>query len=114
MRRLSLYYISIVFALAAVFSGCASSIPQPTTEHKSYAETRWQGKHVDLDLGRGMYIQKCSGCHSLIAPAKFDEEKWMTEIKEMKVKAKLTDDEEFTIMAYVLTESSVSRSSRVN
>jgi hypothetical protein len=114
MRKYSLYPLLLVLAVAAIFSSCASSIPQPTAEHKNYAQSRWQDKYVDLDLGRGMYIEKCSGCHSLIEPSKFAEEKWMEEIKEMKVKAKLSDDEEFAILTYVLTEASVPRTSRMN
>lgn len=96
-----------------MLSGCGGTVPLPTAEHRSYAENRWQGKNVNLDLGRDMYIEKCSGCHSLIPPSKFGEEKWMEEIKEMKVKAKLSDDEEFAILTYVLTEASVPRASRM-
>ena len=114
MYKSSLHIVLVILIATATISGCSSAIPQPTAEHRSYAESRWQGKSVNLDMGRDMYIRKCSGCHSLIPPSKFGEEKWAEEIKEMKVKAKLSDDEEFTIMAYVLTESSVSRSSRMN
>lgn len=96
-----------------MLSGCGGTVPLPTAEHRSYAENRWQGKNVNLELGRDMYIEKCSGCHSLIPPAKFGEEKWVEEIKEMKVKAKLSDDEEFAILTYVLTEASVPRASRM-
>ena len=96
-----------------MLSGCGGTVPLPTAEHRSYAENRWQGKNENLELGRDMYIEKCSGCHSLIPPAKFGEEKWVEEIKEMKVKAKLSDDEEFAILTYVLTEASVPRASRM-
>lgn len=113
MHKNILNIVLIGFISVVMLSGCGGNLPLPTAEHKSYAETRWQGKNVNLDLGRDMYIEKCSGCHSLIAPTKFGEEKWVEEIKEMKEKAKLTDDEEFAILTYVLTEASVPRKSRM-
>lgn len=113
MYKYTFHIVLVLLIASATLSGCGSAIPQPTAEHRSYAETRWQGKNVNLDMGRDMYIEKCSGCHSLIEPSKFSEEKWMEEIKEMKVKAKLSDDEEFAILTYVLTEASVPRKSRM-
>lgn len=114
MYKNILNIVLIGFISVVMLSGCGGTLPLPTAEHRSYAQSRWQGKNVNLDLGRDMYIEKCSGCHSLIAPTKFGEEKWVEEIKEMKVKAKLSDDEEFAILTYVLTEASVPRKSRMD
>jgi hypothetical protein len=106
MRKNYLAYL--VLGLAAFVAGCASMVPPPTIAHYEYAATRWEGRKVDLAGGRALYIEKCGACHSVFPPTKFTEEKWTSDISEMKVKAKLTDEEASKILDYLIAEVAVS------
>lgn len=59
----------------------------------------------NLRAGRDLYINKCSGCHSLIPVDKFDDAKWTAEVDEMvkSSKVRLTADDRSRILAYLTT-----------
>jgi hypothetical protein len=42
-----------------------------------------EGRLSDLRGGRELYINKCSGCHSLIPVDRFDDARWTAEVDEM-------------------------------
>ncbi len=48
-----------------------------------------------------LYRKKCGGCHRPYAPSEIKPKEWEKTLAEMKVRAKLTDDETVTIRRYV-------------
>lgn len=56
-----------------------------------------------LRAGRELYINKCSGCHSLIPVDKFDDARWTAEVDEMvkTSKVRLTPEDRNRILAYL-------------
>lgn len=102
--RICVYLIST----AVTFTSCAGSIPMPDLSHAERASHKWYGTTLhDLTVGRQLYIQKCSGCHSLKAPARLSAQQWESILAEMKTKAGVKDDEEKMIMKYLVTISEV-------
>ncbi len=86
-----------------LIAGCASAIPLPTENDVSVAQERWQGTSLnDLQTGRNVYIQKCSGCHSLKPPESYSEQKWATIFPKMSQKAKLKKAESEYLKRYLL------------
>lgn len=57
----------------------------------------------NLRAGRNLYINKCSGCHSLIPVDRFDDAKWAAEVDEMvqSNKVRLTPEDRSRILAYL-------------
>lgn len=56
-----------------------------------------------LRAGRRLYVDKCSGCHSLIPVDRFDDARWTAEVDEMvkSKKVRLTDEDRNRILAYL-------------
>ena len=42
-----------------------------------------------LRAGRSLYVNKCSGCHSLIAPDRHSDVEWRQEVDEMVARKKI-------------------------
>ena len=64
-----------------------------------------EGRLSDLRGGRELYINKCSGCHSLIPVDRFDDARWTAEVDEMlklkKVRLSAGDREQ--LLRYLTT-----------
>jgi len=64
-----------------------------------------EGRLSDLRAGRELYINKCSGCHSLIPVDRFDDDRWTAEVDEMlklkKVRMSTADREQ--LLRYLTT-----------
>jgi Zn-finger protein len=58
----------------------------------------------DLKTGREIYVKKCSSCHQLHLPNQYTEKVWMTNLNEMQVRAKITDDHKQLIYQYITSE----------
>lgn len=98
------YYFALFLLLGLFIMSCASSVPEPTQQQVQWASDRWPGTaQKELSDGREMYIEKCSGCHSLKVPSKYTEEEWTPVFKKMSRKAKLTDAEYEKIWRYIST-----------
>ncbi len=55
----------------------------------------------ELTEGRRLYIKQCGSCHNLYTPQTFSEEKWTSEMVEMKEEAKISDGEAALILKYL-------------
>jgi mono/diheme cytochrome c family protein len=64
-----------------------------------------EGRLSDLRAGRELYINKCSGCHSLIPVDRFDDARWTAEVDEMlklkKVRMSIEDRDQ--LLRYLTT-----------
>ena len=97
---------TFLICATAAFATCAGSIPTPNISHAERASQKWNGTTLnDLNAGREYYIQRCSGCHSLKAPARYSPQQWEKFLAEMKTKAGVKDDEEKMILKYLVTIS---------
>ena len=56
-----------------------------------------------LQAGHQLYVNKCGKCHYLYRPNRFSEEKWLSKMPDMKLEAKLTDEEIDLVTKYILT-----------
>jgi len=92
--------VVLLLALAAL-AGCAVYLPEPDAMMAGGDEVRLS----DLRAGRQLYINKCSGCHSLIPVDKFDDAKWTAEVEEMVrlKKVKLSVEDRNQILLYLTT-----------
>ncbi len=91
---------SLVLALAAL-AGCAVYLPEPDMMMAGGDDARLS----DLKSGRDLYINKCSGCHSLIPIDKFDDARWISEVDEMvkSRKVKMSNDDRERLLRYLTT-----------
>ena len=74
----------LVLGLAGL-AGCATVIPEPTMEMAGGDAAALEA----LREGRSLYVNKCSGCHALIAPEVHSDVEWRDEVGEMLVKKKI-------------------------
>ena len=89
--------------LLTLIAACAGSIPVPTERHDRLAAREWPGTtHSDLVQGRQLYIENCSGCHSLKSPTDYSADEWRENVAEMKVKAKIRSGDSELILKYLL------------
>jgi hypothetical protein len=85
-----------------VLYGCSSRLPVITSEQTHRAGSRWPGvTSLTLNEGRQKYIEKCASCHSLYVPSHFTEEQWTRTMKDMRVKAHLTQEENDLIVKFI-------------
>lgn len=92
--------ILLGLALAAA-AGCAVSIPEPTPQMAAGDDAVLS----DLKAGRTLYVNKCSGCHSLHPVEKYSDATWTSEVEEMTRlnKVKLRPEERARLLLYLTT-----------
>lgn len=91
------------FATLLSLVACAGKVPHPTPLHVQRAQQRWPGlTREDLEVGRTLYLSKCSGCHTLVLPARLIAERWPPILDKMKKLAKLSDPEKEQVLHYIL------------
>ena len=56
---------------------------------------------ASLTKGRNLYIRHCGSCHNLYKPQTYSNEKWVVEMQEMKVEAKINDETAQQILEYL-------------
>jgi hypothetical protein len=74
----------LVLGLAGL-AGCAIVVPEPTMEMAGGDAAAFE----TLREGRSIYVNKCSGCHALIAPESRSDAVWREEVDEMLLKKKI-------------------------
>lgn len=99
--------ILAIGVLATVVACGASVIPRPESRDLEHAP---QGANLkSLELGRGVYVRRCSGCHRLYAPAEYGASDWPDLIRGMAAYVKLSTEEERVVGQYLMTLSSRER-----
>jgi len=99
--------------LISVLGSCAGTVPQPSPRHAEAAAKQWPGTTLqDLVRGRELYVSHCSSCHSLYSPTEYPAEHWRKIVPEMKVRAKIGEDEVLNIARYLITMSEADSISR--
>jgi hypothetical protein len=84
-----------------LLAGCAVWLPEPDELMAGGDE----GRLSDLRAGRQLYINKCSGCHSLIPVDRYDDARWTAEVDEMLKlkKVRLTTEDRDQMLRYLTT-----------
>ena len=91
-------------ALCLCLLSCARPRLTPTPADTAWAAVQWPGTtDEDLASGYATYRRRCAGCHHLPLPAAYAPEKWPRVMREMTVKARLTEKEHDLILHYVLS-----------
>ena len=85
--------------LAATF-GCAS-LPVPTPKDAE----RFQTSVESLSAGRSAYLSRCGGCHQHHQPSNFTPDAWPQLVATMRDRAKLSAEDQASILAYLVTMS---------
>ena len=75
---------------------CGSALYLPTSE--TITDT---ARLTELQEGRKLYINYCGSCHNLYKPQSFTREKWTHQMQEMKVEAKISDEQAGLILNYL-------------
>ncbi len=95
--------------LAGWGTGCAVLV-HPAPEHAAWAALRWPDSSLEsLQLGRETYVQRCSGCHNLVIPARHPEGEWPGLVDKMMTEeeVELTPSEKTLLLRYLQTASAV-------
>jgi len=91
----------IVFGTLLLGYSCSPALYVP-----SQADSLRTGITTDsLLLGRNLYINHCGSCHNLYLPQQFSGEYWKKEMPEMKVKAKVSENDIRLITNFILARS---------
>jgi cytochrome c5 len=95
--------LAFAAALAAAVAACAGQLPAPTQANAARAAERYPGATLaDLQRGRGLYVDHCSGCHSLYAPSEHTAHDWPKLLGEMAKRAKLSDPDTTLVLEYLV------------
>ena len=93
--------ILLLIGAALWLAGCAIVVPEPTPMMAGGDEA----VYARLQEGRRLYIDKCSGCHSLKPVTGFSDVKWRDEVDKMRrlKKVKLRPEDRGSLLLYLTT-----------
>ena len=77
---------------------CGSALYLPTSESVPDPAVL-----TSLQEGRSLYIKHCGSCHNLYKPQSYTKEKWTHQMQEMKVEAKISDEQADLILGYLIS-----------
>ena len=93
--RLCSKYV-LAAALCIVAFACSQNLYIPSTENVDSSNT------IEiLTKGRKLYIANCGSCHNLYKPEKYSIQHWTEKMPEMKVNAKISDENADLILKYL-------------
>jgi hypothetical protein len=94
----------VALAAGVALTSCAGGVPSPTVLDARWAQQRWPDATLrTLARGRALYVDKCSGCHSLYAPSDVTAARWPVALDAMAPRANLRPDEHDLILRYLLS-----------
>jgi hypothetical protein len=104
LRRLAA--LASVGLAAGALAGCAGRLPEPSVADAARAAKAWPGTTVsDLHRGKQQYVQRCSGCHGLVDPHRFQADRWPVFVKEMSGKLQISNAEVADLTRYLVVAS---------
>jgi hypothetical protein len=89
---------AILLVVAAIAAGCAAPLPTVTAADAS----RTGVELAELQHGRDMLVEKCSGCHRTPQPAQHVASEWPAKLDEMAQRSHLDFDQRRAIEAYLV------------
>jgi cytochrome c5 len=101
--RLRFGFLTASVALAGLALACAGALPPVTPALVERAVNRWpDSSEANLKRGRRLYVDRCSGCHSLVLPQEHDEDEWVEWLDAMQERARLTRQERELMQRYLV------------
>jgi hypothetical protein len=98
----------IIFAIGIVILGligCVVSMDMPTENDAILYHTNLD----TLKAGRKLYVKKCSSCHNLYLPSKYNSLEWQKNLEKMQKRAKIDSTQKELINNYLITACKKSR-----
>jgi mono/diheme cytochrome c family protein len=90
-------------ALGGLTLACAGALPPVTPALVERAVSRWpDSSEASLKRGRRLFVDRCSGCHSLVLPREHGEEEWSDYVDAMSERARLTRQEAELVLRYLV------------
>jgi Dihaem cytochrome c len=90
-------FIGFYLFLMLVILACSPALYIPTL-----ADSQKAGISTDsLVLGRKIYVNNCSNCHSLYRPEHFTKREWAKVMPVMQKKAKISNEQRTMIVKYL-------------
>jgi hypothetical protein len=97
---------ALVLLAGVSIAGCAARLPEPSAADAERAAKTWPGTTVsDLHRGKEQYMQRCSGCHGLVDPHRFEAGRWPGFVKEMSGKLSISSREVVDLTRYLVVAS---------
>lgn len=95
------WFALVLLALPACGGG--SAVPRPVDAHVTIARKDYpEADRAMLERGRSLFVERCSGCHSLPPPASRHRETWPAVVSKMAARAKIDPDGERAVSAYLV------------
>jgi|TARA_B110001454_G_C12560283_1_gene367373 hypothetical protein len=93
-----MYKILITLALFFMFVGCMDV----TKVAPKVNTLKTRTNIAMLELGRDVYINRCTKCHNAVRITRYSQKQWDNDIiEEMIFKSKLTHEQSIAVTAYV-------------
>lgn len=93
--------------LMLLIAGCSPTLMIPSIKDAENATALGSTITVDELLeAHKLYKNKCGGCHFLYRPYQFTIDKWKSVMPDMKVEAKLNEEEYRLLYNYVMAMQS--------
>jgi len=90
--------------MLAALVGCIGPMPRPTeADVLRAASRRPQTTLVELERGRSLYVERCSGCHRPYEPDTFAAGSWPGRVGDMAKRANLGTESRKLIVLYLVT-----------
>ena len=100
-------------ALGGFTLACAGALPPVTPALVERAVSRWpDSSEASLKRGRRLFVDRCSGCHSLVLPRQHSEEEWVEWLDAMQERARLTPQERELVMRYLAGQRGMTSTAR--
>ncbi|HEX3133749.1 MAG TPA: hypothetical protein VHX44_09240 [Planctomycetota bacterium] len=91
----------IAMFIALSVSGCVE-IPRVTPELVTVAVQRDRTTTQErLEVGRSIYVNRCSSCHSLYSPDAYSESEWKSWVRRMGPKSHIDRGQEATLLVFL-------------
>ena len=101
-RFLKILGLAGTAALLALPLACATRLPIPTPKDEDRASKEdSQLRLADLQIGRKLYLENCTGCHPLHLPSELNAAVWEKVLGRMQSKTNLTDSQSDLILKYL-------------
>lgn len=93
--------ILISFLFMVVMAGCSKKTIPATTAVPSKMTVPAVELTESLKAGKQLYMSKCGNCHSLKRTEDYTAAAWSPIMDRMAVKARLSESDKMTVLAYV-------------
>ena len=100
----------VAMMLGTLVAGGCAGLPPPNEADALRASVQFPGTTVAaLVRGRQLYIDHCSGCHTLVRPQAKPPQAWPKVVREMTERSKLSEATAAEITRYLMVASSAPR-----